>query len=112
MIRQVVAALLLALLSLGAVAARAAREAQTPPLFDAIRALPRHERQVDLNRATRAHLESLPGIGPTTAERILRYRSETGPFRSTTDLLEIERVGPSTLERVRPRVRCGQEGAP
>jgi competence protein ComEA len=59
---------------------------------------------VDLNSATSAELESLPGIGTVTAGRILDYRARTGAFRSVDDLLAAKLVSASVLERIRPLV--------
>ena len=46
---------------------------------------------VNLNTATTAQLESLPGIGPATAERIVEYRQEHGGFKKIEEILEISR---------------------
>ena len=50
-------------------------------------------RRLDLNRATAEELTTLPGIGQVRAERIVAYRSEHGPFRTTADLMQIEGIG-------------------
>jgi len=63
--------------------------------------------RVDLNRASPAELDALPGIGPVLAGRIVRHRSEHGPFRDPEDLLAVPGIGPRLLERLRPRVRAG-----
>ncbi len=66
-------------------------------------------RVLDLNRASIQELTALPGIGPTLAERIARYRMVQGPFRSVEELLNVPGIGPRTLERLRLYVRvCSQ----
>ncbi len=60
---------------------------------------------VELNGADRLALESLPGIGPALAGRILEERSRRGGFRTVEELLAVRGVGPVTLERIRTRVR-------
>lgn len=60
---------------------------------------------VNLNTATAAELETLPGVGPATAARIVEYRSGHGPFRSAEQLLEVPGIGPAKLAAIRPRVR-------
>jgi len=60
---------------------------------------------VDLNTASETELESLPGIGPATAQAILDQRRRVGRFRSVDDLLEVRGIGPSKLAALRDRVR-------
>ncbi|MEO5680522.1 MAG: helix-hairpin-helix domain-containing protein [Acidimicrobiales bacterium] len=60
---------------------------------------------VDLNRATPAELDSLPGVGPATAAAIITWRDEHHGFRHVEDLLEVPGIGPARLERLRPLVR-------
>lgn len=62
-------------------------------------------RTLNINMATATELETLPGIGPTRAQEILRYREEQGPFRSVEDLLEISGIGDSTLNQIKDLVR-------
>lgn len=64
-------------------------------------------RPLDLNRATEAELEGLPGIGPGLAAAIVRWRDREGPFRRPEDLLRVPGVGPARLAAVRGRVRAG-----
>ncbi len=61
---------------------------------------------VELNRATAAELESLPGIGPALARRIVAWRAQNGPFRSVDALSQVPGIGAATVERLRPRVRA------
>lgn len=62
---------------------------------------------LDLNRATAAELEKLPGIGPVLAARIVAWRETHGPFKSVEDLLAIPGIGPKTLEGLRDKVTVG-----
>ena len=55
---------------------------------------------VNINTAGAEELESLPGIGPVLARRIVDWRTENGPFRSAEDLLNVEGIGRSTLENL------------
>ncbi len=59
---------------------------------------------LDLNAATGAQLEQLPGVGPVTAERILAWRREHHRFSRVEELGEVSGIGPKTLERLRPLV--------
>ena len=56
---------------------------------------------VDLNSATVEQLDALPGIGPVTAQKIVDYRTEHGPFTSIDDLDAIPGFGPSRIENLR-----------
>jgi competence protein ComEA len=53
---------------------------------------------ISLSQADQASLETLPRIGPATAERIIAWREANGPFRSVEDLLAISGIGPATLD--------------
>lgn len=59
---------------------------------------------VELNGATAAQLEQLPGIGPATAQAIIRFRERSGPFERVEDLLAIRGISKKRLERLRPYV--------
>lgn len=60
---------------------------------------------VDLNQADQAALESLPGIGPAMARRIVEDRAAQGPYARPEDLLRVKGIGPATLRRLLPLVR-------
>lgn len=60
---------------------------------------------LDLNSADAAALETLPGVGPVTAERIIEWRQANGRFGSVEELTEVQGIGEKTLERLRPHVR-------
>ncbi|MFZ5816365.1 MAG: helix-hairpin-helix domain-containing protein [Bacillota bacterium] len=57
---------------------------------------------VNLNTATAAELERVPGIGPATARAIVQHRTKHGPFRRVEDLTAVSGIGPKTLKRLRP----------
>jgi competence protein ComEA len=57
--------------------------------------------KIDVNRAELWLLEALPGIGEVLAQRIVDYRSENGPFRTTEDLVKVSGIGSATLEQIR-----------
>ncbi|WP_415836618.1 helix-hairpin-helix domain-containing protein, partial [Nocardioides marinus] len=59
---------------------------------------------VDLNTADQALLESLPEVGPVTAQAILAWREEHGGFTAVQELLEVDGIGPATLETLAPLV--------
>jgi competence protein ComEA len=59
---------------------------------------------VNLNTATQADLDTLPGVGPVTAQAILDWRAEHGGFTSVDELLEVSGIGEVTMEELRPLV--------
>ena len=59
---------------------------------------------VNLNSATQAQLEELPGVGPVTAQSILAFRSENGAFTAVDELLEVSGIGDATLAKIAPYV--------
>ena len=59
---------------------------------------------VNLNTANLAQLETLPGVGPATAAKIVSYRQERGGFKSVRDLLNIRGIGEARFAELRDRV--------
>lgn len=59
---------------------------------------------VNINSASQAELETLPGIGPSKAKAIIDYRLKNGPFIRIEDLDKVSGIGPKTLETLRPLV--------
>jgi competence protein ComEA len=57
-----------------------------------------------LSSATVEELDELPGVGPVTAQRIVDYRTEHGPFRSVDDLDAVPGIGPTRIEQLRDLV--------
>lgn len=65
---------------------------------------PAGESLVNLNTADQATLETLPGVGPVTAESILAWRTDNGGFTAVDELLEVDGIGEATLEDLAPLV--------
>ena len=61
--------------------------------------------QIDLNNATTEQLDTLDGVGPATAKKILEYRAQHGPFKSVSELAQIPGIGPKKLAAMKPRLR-------
>jgi competence protein ComEA len=59
---------------------------------------------LNINTATKSDLVKLPGIGEVTAERILAYRNDVGPFSAVEDLRKIRGISKLKLEKLRPLV--------
>jgi len=56
---------------------------------------------ININTATAADLQQVPGIGPSTAQKIIDTRKSYGAFKSVDDLLAIKGIGPKKLEKMR-----------
>lgn len=61
-------------------------------------------RKININVASEAELDTLPGIGPITAKRIADYRREHGPFQRIEDLEQAKLVNSSTFEKIKDLV--------
>jgi competence protein ComEA len=59
---------------------------------------------VSLSSATVEELDELPGVGPVTAQKIVDYRTEHGPFASVDDLDAVPGIGPTRIEQLRDLV--------
>jgi len=62
---------------------------------------------IDINTASLAELDSLPGIGPTTAQKIIDYREQNGPFLTKEDIINVSGIGPGTYERLKDLITVG-----
>lgn len=81
-----------------AAATEPASEADTSPTAPPI---------VNINTADQAELESLPGIGPVLARRIIGYREENGPFRAPEELTKVTGIGAATLAEILDLITVG-----
>jgi len=61
--------------------------------------------KVDLNTASIAELDTLPGIGPAIGARIIDFRTRNGPFRRIEDLMNVRGIGEKKFLKLKGRVR-------
>lgn len=60
--------------------------------------------KININSADSSQLQTINGIGPSTAEKIIRYRTSKGAFKSIDDLKKVNGIGDKKLEKLRPYV--------
>jgi competence protein ComEA len=59
---------------------------------------------LNLNTATAAQLEALPGIGKSTADRIIEYRTKSGGFKKVEDLMNVRGIGEKSFLKLKPLI--------
>ena len=62
---------------------------------------------MNINRANIKELEALPGVGPSTAEAIIQFREENGPFKTIEDLMLVPGIKEGRFERMKDRLHVG-----
>jgi len=55
--------------------------------------------KLNINRANAEELATLPSVGPSTAQRIIDYRTENGPFRNIEEIMNVSRIGQATFDK-------------
>ncbi|HEX7181758.1 MAG TPA: helix-hairpin-helix domain-containing protein [Thermoanaerobaculia bacterium] len=66
-------------------------------------------RVVNINSADASQLALLPRVGPSTAQRIVQFRKENGPFKSPEDLMLVQGIGEKTFQLMKPYVAVSGE---
>ncbi|MGE5357862.1 MAG: ComEA family DNA-binding protein [Bacteroidales bacterium] len=67
---------------------------------------------INLNTATAEQLDSLPGIGPKVATRIIEYRQKNGPFKKIEDVMNVKGIGEKNFLKIKGRLTVGPAGKP
>ena len=63
--------------------------------------------KININTATIEELDTLPGIGPGYAQRIIEYREVNGPFSSIEEIILVSGIGDATFEKIRDSITVG-----
>ena len=66
------------------------------------------EAAVNVNTADANTLTKFNGVGPSTAQKIIDYRTTNGDFASCDDLTKVKGIGPATLEKIKPDCTVGE----
>ena len=103
----------LAVAAMAVIPAAAAQQAKSPaPAAKSTRtskAAAAPTSPINLNTATQAQLESLPGVGPKAALRILDYRKQNGNFKKIEDLMNVKGFGEKTFLKLKPMLTVGEK---
>ena len=94
-----------ALLVVSIVAAPSAMAQEKPASKPAKAAAPAGP--VNLNTATQAQLETLPGIGAAAAKRIIEYRDKNGKFTKIEQLMNVKGIGEKSFLKLKPMITIG-----
>lgn len=68
--------------------------------------------KVNLNTATVAQLEDLPGVGPALAARIVEHRQKNGAFKSVEDIMAVKGIGEKNFSKIQSHLSVGAPGTP
>ncbi len=63
---------------------------------------------ININTASQAELETLPGIGPVTAEKIIEYRQLNGNFSTVEGIQKVSGIGPATFEKIKDQITVSE----
>lgn len=63
---------------------------------------------ININTATLTQLDTLPGVGPATAQKIIDYRTTNGPFATIEDILKVPGIGPATFDNMKNLITVGE----
>jgi len=62
------------------------------------------ENKININTATKEELQTLPGIGPATSEKIIDFRQSKGKFKKIEDIMNVPRIGPKLFDQIKDKI--------
>jgi competence protein ComEA len=73
---------------------------------------PAPKAKVNINTASASELETLPGVGPKVAQRIIDFRTKNGGFKKIEEIMKVQGIGEKVYEDLKDLIAVGGEGAP
>jgi competence protein ComEA len=88
-------------------AIQAAAQVSQPQVIPTAAVLPAEPGKVNINTAGLEELDTLPGVGPVTAQKIIDYRQANGPFLTIEAIMDVSGIGPATFARMQDLITIG-----
>jgi competence protein ComEA len=104
--------LALAALAVAPAAAQQKSSKSTPAKSSSSASAPTASAPLNINTATLAQLEALPGLGRAVAERIVEYRDKNGTFKKVEDLMNVKGIGEKSFLKLKPLITVTQKADP
>ena len=101
----------LAILAMALIASPSTSAAQGAKPAAAAKARPTATEPVNLNAATAAQLQTLPGVGASTAQRIVDYRQKNGSFKKIEELMNVKGIGEKSFLKLKPLITVSLDKA-
>ena len=101
----------LLVLGLASVVSAQTAPAPTPQKGKATKTVAGITTPVNLNTASVAQLDALPGVGSSTAQRIVEYRQKNGPFKKIEELMNVKGIGEKSFLKLKPLITVGGDKA-
>jgi len=88
-------------------AVQAAVSVSEPQIMPTAAVLPAEPGKVNINTAGLEELDTLPGVGPVTAQKIIDYRQANGPFQTIEAIMDVSGIGPATFVKMQDLITIG-----
>ncbi len=103
--------IVLLVLGLASVSSAQSTAAPKPQKVKAAKTVTALAGPVNLNTATAAQIDALPGVGKSTAQRIVEYRQKNGGFKKIEELMNVKGIGEKSFLKLKPLITVGGDKA-